>query len=179
MSSDATTEAVLARAKLLALDVDGTLTDGRVVYCGEQELQSFCVRDGQGLAWLRDAGVHLVWITGRGCKPTERRASELGVVELHQRAGPKADVLASVQERLSIEPADTIAMGDDLPDLGLAQRAALFACPSDAASEVRERADWVASALAGNGAVRELAEAILRAQGLWKPLLERYGLSSR
>ena len=65
----------LARVRLLALDVDGTLTDGRVTYAGEEEIQSFCVRDGQGLAWLKEAGVELAWITGRGCRATGSRHS--------------------------------------------------------------------------------------------------------
>ena len=71
--------AALARARLLALDVDGVLTDGRVVYAGEMELQAFDVQDGQGLVWLRRAGVHVAWITGRGSPATEKRARELGV----------------------------------------------------------------------------------------------------
>ena len=164
----------LARAELLALDVDGTLTDGRVVYVGEEERQSFCVLDGQGLAWLREVGVAVCWITGRGCDATLRRAKELGIVEVHRRAGHKDEVLADVQERLGIAPEATVAMGDDLPDLALARRAALFAAPATARAEVRARAGWVSRAPAGNGAVRELAEAILKAKGRWEELLARY-----
>jgi 3-deoxy-D-manno-octulosonate 8-phosphate phosphatase (KDO 8-P phosphatase) len=157
----------LARARLLALDVDGTLTDGAVTYVGEEELQRFCVRDGQGMVWLTRAGVELTWITGRGCRATERRAEELRVKELHVRSGPKAEVLAGVQERLGVTPDETIAMGDDLPDLGLAERAVLFCAPADARPEVRSRAGLVTEAAGGAGAVRELAEAILRAKGLF------------
>lgn len=166
---------VLARTRLLALDVDGTLTDGRVVYVGERELQAFYVRDGLGLVWLARAGVTLAWITGRGCRATERRADELGVSELHMWVSSKRDALAGVQERLGLAPADTVAMGDDLPDLGMAERAALFACPGNATEEVRERAALVTRAPGGAGAVRELAEAILRAKGLWQATLGRYG----
>lgn len=165
----------LAPIRLLALDVDGTLTDGRVVHVGEEELQSFCVRDGQGLAWLARARVEVTWITGRGCRATERRAAELGVTELHLRCGAKDEVLAGVQARLEIAPAETLAMGDDLPDLLLGRRAAVFACPGDARPEVRERADLVTGARGGAGAVRELAEAILRAKELWEPTVARYG----
>ena len=71
--------AKLAAVRLAVFDVDGTLTDGRVVYIGDQELQSFCVHDGQGLAWLHRAGIQLAWITGRGCASTKRRAAELNV----------------------------------------------------------------------------------------------------
>jgi len=165
----------LAPIRLLALDVDGTLTDGRVVYVGEEELQAFCVRDGQALAWLGRAGVEVTWITGRGCRATERRAAELGVTELHQGAGPKDQVLQGVQARLGIAPAETLAMGDDLPDLLLGRRAAVFACPHDARPELREQADLVTAARGGDGAVRELVEAILRAKELWEPTVARYG----
>lgn len=172
------TGARLARARLLALDVDGTLTDGRVVYHGREEVQAFNVLDGQGLTWLVDAGVTVAWISGRGCKATEKRATELGVAELHLRVGPKDDVLATIQERLRIGIAETVAMGDDLPDLGLALRAAVFACPADARPEVRERADLVTHSRAGSGAVRELVEAILEAKGMWRARVERYSRAS-
>lgn len=164
--------AVLARARLVVLDVDGTLTDGAVTYVGEEELVRFSVRDGQGLALLARAGVAVAWITGRGSRATERRAEELGVAAYRPRAGDKAAVLAEVQAELGFSPADTIAMGDDLPDLALARRAALFAAPADAAPEVLARAAWVARSPGGAGAVRELCQAILVARGLWDGLVE-------
>lgn len=166
------TTAQLAKAKLVALDVDGTLTQGRVSYVGDEELVSFCVRDGQGLVWLRKAGVQLAWITGRGCRATERRAAELGVTELFLRAGPKAQVLEEIQERLGISVEETVAMGDDLPDLGLARRAAVFYAPKDAHPLVRKHATSVTDAPGGVGAVRELCEDLLRAQGLWDDIAQ-------
>ena len=168
----------LAPTRLLALDVDGTLTDGRVTYVGEEEQQAFCVRDGQGLAWLKQADVALAWITGRGCRATERRAAELGVDVLEVRSGKKDEHLAAIQARLGIPPEETVAMGDDLPDLGLGLRASVLACPADARVELLERSDLVTAAPGGAGAVRELAEAILRAKGLWEPILDRYGHSA-
>ena len=180
MGANSIPEAVksaLARVRLLALDVDGTLTDGRVVYVGDDELQAFCVRDGQGLVWLTRAGVELTWITGRGCAATEKRARELGVDELHMRAGSKTEVLAGVQDRLRVSVEETIAMGDDLPDLGLAERAAVFVAPANAHAEVRERAAIVTAASAGHGAVRELAELILRAKGVWSEVVGRYAIA--
>lgn len=165
----------LRRARLLALDVDGTLTDGRIVHLDGMELQSFCVHDGQGLAWLREAGVEVTWITGRGCKATRTRAKELGVRELHVKAGPKRQVLAEVQRRTGIDADRTVAMGDDLPDLAMAPLAAVFACPPGARPEVRERAEVVTRAEAGSGSVRELAELILRFQGSWDDIVGRYG----
>ena len=167
--------ASFARARLLALDVDGVLTDGRVVYGDDGEVQGFDVHDGQGLAWLRDLGIHVSWITGRGCSATRLRAKELGIRELHTGAGPKDEVLAAVQKRLGVEPAETIAMGDDLPDLRLAVRAGLFVAPANARPEVRSRADLVTVASGGRGAVREVCEYVLRCRDAWEGVLARYG----
>jgi 3-deoxy-D-manno-octulosonate 8-phosphate phosphatase (KDO 8-P phosphatase) len=166
-------ERALAEARLLVLDVDGTLTDGRVAYLGDQELCVFHVHDGQGLVWLREAGIELAWISGRGAVAVERRARELGVRELFLRAGDKGRVLAELQQRLDIPPRSTVAMGDDLADLALAARAALFVAPANARAEVKARAGLVTAAPGGAGAVRELAERLLAARGLWQPRLER------
>ena len=167
----------LAGVRLIALDVDGVLTDGSINYDADGcpgELQRFNVRDGAAFAWLRDAGVQVAWITGRGCPATHTRARELGVDELHIEVRDKAAVLADVQQRLDISPEETVAMGDDLPDLALAAGSGFFAAPSDACHEVRERADLITHAAGGRGAVRELAEAVLRARGEWDAVLRRY-----
>ena len=169
---DAGTRAALARARLVALDVDGTLTDGRVVYVGGEEAQAFDVRDGQGLAWLVRAGLTLVWITGRGSRPTERRAQELGVARYVPRCRDKGAALEEIQRELAIGPEETIAVGDDLPDLALGRRAALLVAPADAAAEVRARAGLVTRAAGGRGAVREFCEHLLRARGDWDAVLE-------
>jgi 3-deoxy-D-manno-octulosonate 8-phosphate phosphatase (KDO 8-P phosphatase) len=156
---------ILARARLFVFDVDGVLTDGRVIYGEGLELQAFDIKDGLGVVQLLRAGLEVAWISGRGCGATRARAAELGVRELHLASAAKGEVLAGIQTRLGIEPAATVSMGDDLPDLALAARSALFAAPADAHAEVRARADWVASARGGRGAVRELADAVLRARG--------------
>jgi 3-deoxy-D-manno-octulosonate 8-phosphate phosphatase (KDO 8-P phosphatase) len=160
----------LARVRLVALDVDGVLTDGRIVYVGDAEAQMFDVHDGQGLAWLRRVGVELAWITGRGSAATEKRARDLGVTELHLHTRDKHAVLSDVQARLGIARDETLAMGDDVPDLGLARGAGLFVAPANARAEVRERADVVCQAGGGRGAVRETCEALLRARGAWDEL---------
>ena len=163
----------LQRTRLLVLDVDGTLTDGRIVYPGKaQEVQRFDVRDGQGLRFLIDAGLTVAWITGRGCDATERRARELGVQELVLCSGPKRAALAKLQVKLGISNEETVAMGDDLPDLGLAAGAAYFAAPADAVEAVRAAAQLVTRAKAGRGAVRELVDAILEAKGLHDSLID-------
>lgn len=165
----------LARVRLLALDVDGVLTDGRLHYLGEQELVSFSAYDGLGMRWLLEAGLRITWITGRGCKATAARAAELGIDELHMRVRDKESVLREVQERLGIGVEATAALGDDLPDLALAERAALFAAPANAVPRVKEHAALVLEQRGGEGAVRELAERILAAQGRLEEILARSG----
>lgn len=165
----------LAGARLLALDVDGCLTDGRVVLGPWGEVQAFCVHDGQGLKFLQRFGVEVAWITGRGSQATELRARELGVTELHMRVGPKEEVLGEVRRRLGIAREETLAMGDDLADLGLARASGFFAAPANARAEVRAAADLVTAAAGGAGAVRELCELVLRARGVWRGLVEKAG----
>jgi len=162
-------ERALGAARLLALDVDGTLTDGRVSYFGTEELAVFHVHDGLGLVWLREAGVQLAWISGRGSRAVERRARELGVHELRLGVQDKARALDELQRQLDVAPEHTVAMGDDLSDLPMAARAALFVAPANARPEVRERAQLVTRAAGGAGAVRELAERMLAARGSWPP----------
>jgi 3-deoxy-D-manno-octulosonate 8-phosphate phosphatase (KDO 8-P phosphatase) len=165
----------LARVRLLALDVDGVLTDGKIVY-GEagpaDERLAFDVQDGIALRWLQEAGIAVAWISGRGSPALMHRARELGILEVHLRAVSKRETLREMQVRLGIAPEETAAMGDDLPDLGLRSRSGFFAAPANARPEVRERADVVTGASGGRGAVRELCERLLRAQGRWQAIVD-------
>lgn len=154
----------LSAIRLLAFDVDGTLTDGRIQYVGDEEAQTFHVHDGYGIVRLVKAGLIVVWITARGCRATIRRAHELGVHQLVRKSGPKDVVLRRIQKEYGIGEDETLAMGDDLGDLKMADVSAVFACPADARPEVKERADVVCEANGGEGAVRDLADWILRAK---------------
>lgn len=155
----------LSRIRLVAFDVDGTLTDGRITYFGEEELQSFSVHDGYGIVRLVKAGVKVVWITARGCRATVRRAHELGIHELVRKSGKKTAVLRRIQGELGVTEAETLSMGDDISDLALADASGVFVCPADARPEVIERADFVCVANGGFGAARELADMLLAARG--------------
>jgi len=172
----ATLRTRLARTQLVCLDVDGVLTDGRIVYGPrgrEEELQFYHVQDGIAIEWLRAHGIAVVWISGRGSRTTEVRAAELGVSELHTRVKDKRAVLEDVQRRLGIGADATVVMGDDLPDLALLGACSVFAAPHNAVAEVRARAALVTRASGGAGAVRELACAILAARGDWDALVAR------
>lgn len=168
-------QASLQRAKLLVLDVDGTLTDGRVVYIGTEESQAFDVHDGQGLVWLRRAGVKLAWISGRGSEPTRKRAQELGVEFIVLQCKDKRAALSAIHEEMGIDASQTVAMGDDMPDLALKRGAGFFCAPSNGRAELRSAADLVTEAAGGHGAVRELCELILRAKGEWQGILDATG----
>ncbi len=167
--------AKLARTRLLVLDVDGVLTDGRIVYGAygpADETPRFHVQDGLGLRWLVQAGITIAWVTGRGCVATTHRARELGVEEVHQKVTQKSEVVRAIQARRSIAASETVAMGDDLPDLGLRAAAGTFVAPSNARDEIKSVADLVTQRAGGDGAVRELCEHILRAQGRWQAILD-------
>jgi 3-deoxy-D-manno-octulosonate 8-phosphate phosphatase (KDO 8-P phosphatase) len=163
----------LASVRLLALDVDGVLTDGSIAYGAHRDqIQRFDVQDGLALRWLAQAGVKIAWITGRGCMANVHRARELEIDELFERVPSKSAVLCELQRRHSISVAETAAMGDDFPDLSLRAHAGFFAAPANAVDDVKARADLVTRASGGRGAVRELAEAILRAKGRWQAILD-------
>ncbi len=164
----------LSEVRLVVLDVDGVLTDGRLLYTETGDGVSFDVQDGQALRWLQESNITVAWVTGRGGPAVARRARELDIREFRPRTSDKAAALREMQTRLDLPLEATLAMGDDLPDLALARNARLFAAPSNARTDVRERADIVTSASGGRGAVRELAEMILRASGKWDVVLGRY-----
>lgn len=174
-------ERTLARARLLALDVDGVMTDGKVVYSvgvngggsgGVREVQSFDVQDGLALRWLSKSGFKIVWITGRGCEATAHRAEELKIDALEMQVESKRLVLERLQRRFEIGVDETVAIGDDLPDLGMRARAGFFAAPANARPEIKDASDLILSRSGGDGAVRELAEVLLRARGRWQEWID-------
>jgi len=163
-----------AAIRLLALDVDGTLTDGRINIGPEGEaMKSFSVRDGFGLTLLREAGIRLAVITARRSAIVEHRARELKFDHVLQGVGDKASALAALRDEHRLAPAEAGFVGDDWPDLPAMLSAGFAAAPADAAPEVREHAHWVSSAPAGHGAIRELAEFVLRARGEFEAALAR------
>ncbi len=162
-----------ARAKairLLILDVDGVLTDGRLVYgpAGE-ELKVFHVQDGLAIVAAQRSGLIVAVISGRASPAVSRRMADLGVLEVHQGTDDKEAVLDALLRRRRVTPKETAYMADDLPDLPLLRRVGLALAPTNAAAEVKRVAHWVGRRPGGEGAVREAVEAILRARGSWPP----------
>jgi 3-deoxy-D-manno-octulosonate 8-phosphate phosphatase (KDO 8-P phosphatase) len=165
---------LLSRIRLLVLDVDGTMTDGRLYYGKEGEaLKAFDVRDGHGLRLLRIyGGVRLAALTGRRADLVQQRCSELSIDPVVGSSRDKASALRKICEEAAISLSATAFMGDDVNDLPALRLAALSCAPSDAAKEVLSEVRWVSSRRAGHGAVRELCEVLLAATTGWPPAEE-------
>jgi 3-deoxy-D-manno-octulosonate 8-phosphate phosphatase (KDO 8-P phosphatase) len=165
----------LTDIRLLVLDVDGVLTDGRLYYgpSGE-EIKAFHSRDGAGIRYLMEAGLDCALLSGRESEALRRRAADLGIARVVGAAGEKGAELGALIGSLGLEPGQVAYVGDDLPDLAAMRLAGWSACPADAVAEVRAAADLVASSPGGLGAVREIVEHLLRAQGRWEAVLARY-----
>ncbi|HJX34428.1 MAG TPA: HAD hydrolase family protein [Desulfatiglandales bacterium] len=157
-----------ARIKLLILDVDGVMTDGRIMLndCGE-EIKSFNVKDGQGLQILMRSGVDVVLITGRISKAVEYRARDLGIRDLYQGIDDKESLCIELLEARRLSRKQVCCIGDDIPDIPMFKHAGLSIAVADAAVEVRDAACHVTKKGGGKGAVREVCELILKAQGSW------------
>jgi 3-deoxy-D-manno-octulosonate 8-phosphate phosphatase (KDO 8-P phosphatase) len=152
--------------RLLALDVDGTLTDGGVYMNGQGgEFKRFDIRDGMGIVRLKKAGVEIALISGRHSAATEQRARDLGITRLHNGVADKMPLLSAIVEELGITFAETAYMGDDVNDVECLRAAGLALVPSDGVPEARAAADYVTFSPAGRGAVREAAELILAGNG--------------
>lgn len=168
------------RIRLVALDVDGVLTDGGVYLgatdAGERvEMKRFEITDGLGVRLMQEAGIEVAIITGRESAAVRLRAAELGISECHQDASAaKLPILRALMERLGFAWEEVAFLGDDLADLPVLRRAGLPAAVANAVAEVRAEAAWTARRRGGEGAVREFAEALLRSRGEWAEAVERY-----
>lgn len=165
----------MRRVKVLILDVDGVLTDGRIIINDDgQETKCFDVRDGHGLKLIRRAGIEVMFLTGRKSRVVEHRARELGVDQVHQGALDKLAVFQEILARGGLVPEQTAYMGDDIVDLPVLRRAGFSVTVCDAHAEVVRAADLVTKNPGGRGAVREVCELILKAQDKWEELTGRY-----
>ena len=157
----------------LVCDVDGVLTDGKLKYFGSDEMKSFSVLDGFGITLAKQAGWKVAMLTARGGPAVERRARELDV-ELVSGERNKGVAFAAICERWALPAANVAYMGDDWLDLPALVQAGLAATVPNAAAAVRQRAHWLATLNGGDGAVREMIEAVLRVQGRLDELVQRY-----
>jgi 3-deoxy-D-manno-octulosonate 8-phosphate phosphatase (KDO 8-P phosphatase) len=162
-----------AAVRLLVLDVDGVLTDGRITYTAHGvEVKSFHVRDGSGLVYWQRLGGRVAIISGRSSAAVDVRAAELGITLVRQGAADKWAAFAALLEETGLRPDEVCVVGDDLPDLPLLCTCGLAVAVADACPEARAAAHYVTQAPGGHGAVREVVELILRAQGRWEALVQ-------
>ena len=168
----------LGRIRIVVLDVDGVPTDGSLVFTGEGELaKTFNVRDGLGIKLLQAAGIEVAILTGRTSSIVAYRADELGMTRVEQGKLKKLPTLRHMLEAAGIAPEECAYMGDDLPDLPCLRAVGFSATPADGSPELEPYVHWRAPHAGGRGAVRDLAEKILQAQGRWEPLLAERFLS--
>jgi 3-deoxy-D-manno-octulosonate 8-phosphate phosphatase (KDO 8-P phosphatase) len=165
-----------AKVRLLALDVDGTLTDGRLWFgsAGEQ-FKAFHVQDGLGMKLLQQAGIEIAWITARRSDIVSRRAADLGIVRVDQGCDDKARALHGHCAELGLALNQVAYMGDDLPDRPALRMAGLAVVPANAHPWVAAVAHWKTVARGGEGAVRELCDLLLVTQGRRDTLLGGFG----
>jgi 3-deoxy-D-manno-octulosonate 8-phosphate phosphatase (KDO 8-P phosphatase) len=165
----------LARLKLLLLDVDGVMTDGRIIYNADGvETKAFDVKDGHGLKLLQRAGFKIGIITGRQSEVTRVRAHELGIDLVIQGAKEKLPRYLEVIQRLALCDEEVAYMGDDLIDLPVLRRVGFSVTVADAIEEVKPHVHYVTERPGGRGAVREVCDFILRGSGRWEEVTARY-----
>ena len=164
-----------SRIKLLLMDCDGVLTDGRLwlTEAGEEQ-KAFNTKDGLGLSLLHRAGLRSGIITGRSSQAVSRRAAELGVEFVRQGDPEKMEAFAEVLRQAGVDEDEVAFVGDDLTDIPIMRRVEFAVAVADAVDETRSVAHYVTRAAGGQGAVREVIEMILRSQGRWNDLVEGY-----
>lgn len=165
----------VARVKLLLMDCDGVLTDGRIwMFENGEEQKGFHTHDGLGIDLWHRAGLMSGIISGRTSSAVARRAKELGMTFVTQGATDKRKVFGETIAQAGLTEREVAYIGDDLNDIPLIMRAGLGVAVADGAIETRESAHYVTKASGGLGAVREVVELILKAQGRWYQLVEKY-----
>jgi 3-deoxy-D-manno-octulosonate 8-phosphate phosphatase (KDO 8-P phosphatase) len=161
--------------RLLLFDVDGVLTDGKVlIHPDGSESKQFAIKDGIAIVAAQRTGLLTGLLSGRAAAATAHRARQLGITIVHENVTAKLDTYERILKTYGLPDEQVAYMGDDLLDLPVLLRAGLAAAPSDAVAEVRDRVHWVSPSRGGDGAARELIELVLRAQGRWDEVVDSY-----
>jgi 3-deoxy-D-manno-octulosonate 8-phosphate phosphatase (KDO 8-P phosphatase) len=171
-------EVVIRKARkirLLLLDVDGVLTDGRILFDSQgRELKCFDVQDGQGIAWLLKEGIQVGFLSGRSSEAVKKRAKELEISFLFQGIKDKMILYERLLKKTMLNQEQVSFAGDDFIDLRLLKNVGFSISVPNGHPLVREEVDFVTQAAGGRGAVREVSEFILKAQGKWASILKKY-----
>jgi len=180
MTSAASIARKAAPIKVILFDVDGVLTDGKILlHADGSESKRFDIKDGTGIVWAQRCGLTIGLLSARSSAATAQRAAQLGITLVQQGMTSKLDAYDRMIDDLRVEDEAVAYMGDDVLDLPVLGRVGLAAAPADAVEDVRTRVHWVSRAAGGHGAARELIALILRAQGKWEPLLDSYLADTR
>jgi 3-deoxy-D-manno-octulosonate 8-phosphate phosphatase (KDO 8-P phosphatase) len=178
MKEQPTAERIMERARrirLLALDVDGVLTDGRLYFGNSgEELKSFSTLDGQGIRLVQDNGIAVALITARSSELLERRAKNLDIRHIVQGCENKLTALTSLQQQLSVSMEETAYVGDDLPDLACITRAGLGVTVPNGHASVQAHAFCITTRHGGAGAVREVCDWLLKARGIYEQIISAW-----
>ena len=165
----------LNKIKLLLLDVDGVMTDGRIIYFNDGgEAKAFDVKDGHGLKLIQRAGIRVGIITGRQSEVVARRAAELGIGIVYQGAKDKLKPFLEIIKELGLEPFEVAYVGDDVVDLPVMRQVGFSATVADAVEDIKPYVDLVTSKPGGRGAVREVCDLLLKQSGRWSSVTSRY-----
>jgi YrbI family 3-deoxy-D-manno-octulosonate 8-phosphate phosphatase len=168
-------EQKVAKIRLLILDVDGVLTDGKIIVDDKgSEIKNFDVKDGQGLKFLLKAGFEVAIISGRESRAVEIRANGLGIKEIYQGIEDKKSVLDRLIRDRAIKIDEVCCIGDDIPDIPMFDQVGLSVAVSNAVPEALDAADFITKNKGGDGAVREVCELILKTQGKWADILSNF-----
>ena len=163
------------RIKLLLMDCDGVLTDGRLILLpGGDEQKTFHARDGQGIKLCERAGLQTGIISGRASGAVERRVLELGMTYVRQNQKNKIKAFEELLAQAKVSAHECAFIGDDLPDIPVMRRVGFAVAVADAVVETKQAAHYVTKVAGGRGAVREVTDLILKAQGGWEELMKRY-----
>jgi 3-deoxy-D-manno-octulosonate 8-phosphate phosphatase (KDO 8-P phosphatase) len=169
------TSSEMEKIRLLLLDVDGVLTDGGIIYSNSgSEIKVFNVKDGLGIRLLIEAGIRVGIVSGRESGALRCRCRDLGIDDVYENVSDKRLILPQILEKAGVAAGEVAFMGDDLPDIPLMKAVGLSIAVSDAPEAVRSAADWITAAKGGCGAVREVCESLLKAQGRWEAVLEGF-----
>jgi 3-deoxy-D-manno-octulosonate 8-phosphate phosphatase (KDO 8-P phosphatase) len=167
-------ERALKRVKLFLCDVDGVLTNGSVLIGNGTEFKAFNIHDGLGLRALQRHGVKVGWVSNRQSPATQQRADELKVDFLFQRNGSKVAAVEAILAQAGVPWSEICYLGDDIVDLGVLKRAGVAVAVANAVPEAKCLADYITIAEGGRGAVREVADLILRAQNKWASMVHEH-----
>lgn len=170
--SELTLETRAVRIKLLLFDVDGVLTDGKILMHPDgTESKQFDIKDGTGLVWAQRGGLKVGVLSARSSAATAQRAAQLGITIVHQGVSSKIRAYDDILRQHTLTDAEVAYMGDDVLDLPVLGRVGLSASPADGVEDVRAKVHYVSQARGGHGAARELIELVLKAQDRWERLL--------